>query len=165
LSQNRLKHTEVWVGSQGSEEVGDRGAAAFVKKYGPLGIFDNSYIVVLECTGAAEDIFLIERDMHRASYSSEVIKLLLKAHEEAKNENPDILNIRIGSLKIGACDACRYIHEGYKAAALMGMEHKKNKAVNWHSVEDAPRNIDKKILSDFLQVSLKFVEIVDRNLT
>ena len=161
LSQNKLKHTEVWVGSQGSEEVGDRGAEAFVKKYESLGIFDNSYTVVLECTGAAEDIFLIERDMHRASYSTDVIKLLLQAHTEVKNEYPNTLNIRMGRLKIGSCDACRYIHEGYKAAALMGMEHKKNKAVNWHSVNDNTQNISKKILKDFLSVCIKFIELVD----
>jgi len=41
------------------------------------------------------------------------------------------------------------------------MEHIKNKAVNWHSVNDAPENIEKKILLDFFDVSLKFVELVD----
>ena len=161
LSENRLKNVEVWIGSQGSEEVGDRGAEAFVEKYGKLGILDNSYTVVLECCGEAEDMFLIEKDMHRAVYDTEINSLLLQAHTDVKNENSDLINIRTGSLKIGSCDACRYIHEGFKAAALMGMEHTKNKAVNWHSVNDAPENIDKKILSDFLDVSLKFVELVD----
>jgi hypothetical protein len=161
LSENRPKNVEVWIGSQGSEEVGDKGAKAFVEKYGNLGVLDNSYAVVLECCGAAEDMFLIEKDMHRAVYNTEINNMLLQAHTEAKVENPDLLNIRTGSLKIGACDACRYIHEGFKAAALMGMEHEKNKAVNWHSVNDAPENIDKKILRDFLDVSLKFVDLVD----
>ncbi len=162
LSENRPKNVEVWIGSQGSEEVGDRGAEAFVEKYGKLGILDNSYTVVLECCGAAEDMFLIEKDMHQAVYDTEINSLLLQAHTETKVENLDLLNIRTGSLKIGACDACRYIHEGFKAAALMGMEHAKNKAVNWHSIKDAPENIDKKILSNFLVVSLKFVALVDK---
>jgi len=161
LNENRLKNVEIWIGSQGSEEVGDKGAKAFVEKYGKLGVLENSYTVVLECCGAAEDMFLIEKDMHRAVYDTEINNLLLQAHAEAKIENPDLLNIRTGSLKIGACDACRYIHEGFKAAALLGMEHIKNKAVNWHSINDAPENIDKKILHDFLDVSLKFVELVD----
>ncbi len=165
LSENRPKNVEVWIGSQGSEEVGDRGAEAFVEKYGKLGVLDNSYTVVLECCGAADDMFLIEKDMHRAVYDAEINSMLLQAHAKAKIENPDLLNIRTGSLKIGACDACRYIHEGFKAAALMGMEHVKNKAVNWHSVSDAPENIDKKVLSDFLNVSLKFVELVDQKLS
>ena len=162
LSKNRPKNVEVWVGSQGSEEVGDKGAKAFVEKYGKRGILNSSYTVVLECCGAAEDMFLIEKDMHQAVYDSEINNLLLKAHSEVKNENPDLLDIRTGSLKIGACDACRYIHEGFKAAALMGMEHIKNKAVNWHSVYDAPENINRKVLGDFLNVSLKFVELVDK---
>ena len=161
LSENRPKNVEVWIGSQGSEEVGDKGAKAFVEKYGKSGVLNNSYTVVLECCGAAEDMFLIEKDMHRAVYNTEINDILFQAHTDVKNENPDLLNIRTGSLKIGSCDACRYIHEGFKATALMGMEHAKNRAVNWHSVNDAPENIDKKILRDFLDVLLKFIELVD----
>jgi len=164
LSENRPKSVEIWIGSQGSEEVGDKGAKAFVEKYGKMGILDNSYAVVLECCGAAEDMFLIEKDMHRAVYNTEINNMLLQAHTEAKIENPDLLNIRTGSLKIGSCDACRYIHEGFKAAALMGMEHVKNRAINWHSVNDAPENINKKVLHNFLDVSLKFIELVDKKL-
>jgi hypothetical protein len=164
LSENRPKKVEVWIGSQGSEEVGDKGAKAFVEKYGKLGVLDNSYAVVLECCGAAEDMFLIEKDMHRAVYNTEINNMLVQAHTEAKIENPSLLNIRTGSLKIGSCDACRYIHKGFKAAALMGMEHVKNRAINWHSVNDAPENINKKVLRDFLDVSLKFVELVDKKL-
>jgi hypothetical protein len=156
---------EVWVGSQGSEEVGDKGAKAFVEKYGEIGILDNSYTVVLECCGAAEDMCIIEKDMHQAVYDSEINNLLLQAHAEVKSKNQGLLDIRTGSLKIGACDACRYIHEGFKAAALMGMEHVKNRAINWHSVNDASENINKKILSDFLEVSLKFIEIVDKTIS
>jgi len=44
----------------------------------------------------------------------------------------------------------------------MGMEHVKSRAVNWHSINIVPENIDKKILRDFLDVSLKFVELVDK---
>jgi hypothetical protein len=161
LSQNKPKNVEIWVGSQGSEEIGDRGAEAFVEKYGALGVLDNSYTVVLECCGAAEDMVLIERDMHRAQYDIEINEFLKEAYTEVKRNNPDIINIRSGSLKIGACDACRYIHKGYKASALMGMEHLKNKAVNWHSVNDNPQNISKKILRDFLEVCLQFIALVD----
>jgi hypothetical protein len=107
---------------------------------------------------------IIEKDMHRAVYDKEINSLLDEAYSAAKAENPDILKLRKVSLKIGACDACKYIHEGFKAAALMGMEHKKNKAVNWHSVNDAPENISRKVLRDFLDVSLKFIELIDKNL-
>jgi len=165
LSENRPKNVEVWIGSQGSEEVGDKGALAFVEKYGKLGILDNSFTVVLECCGAAEDMFLVKKDMHRAVYDTEINNLLLQAHADVKNKNPDALDIRTGSLKIGSCDACRFIHGGFKAAALMGMEHAKNRAINWHSVKDSPENIEKKILRDFFDVSLNFVELVDKKIT
>ncbi|MHA1671432.1 MAG: M28 family peptidase [Promethearchaeota archaeon] len=162
LSQNRLKHIEVWVGSQGSEEVGDKGAGAFVKKYGEQGILDNSYTVVLECCGAAEAIAIIERDMHGAVYDKEVNSLLDQAYNATKIENPKMLKLKKVNLKIGATDACQYIHEGYRASAMFGVEEHKNKAVNWHSINDAPENISKKVLKDFLEISLKFVELVDK---
>ena len=162
LSQNRLKNVEVWIGSQGSEEVGDKGAEAFVKKYGNLGKLDNSYTVVLECCGAAEMMAIIEKDMHRAVYDKDVSDILEDAYNAVKEENPDLLKLKKVKLTIGASDACTYIHGGYKASAIFGVEEHKNKALYWHSIEDAPRNMSKKVLKDFLEVSLKFVEIVDK---
>ncbi len=161
LSENRPQHVEVWIGSQGSEEVGDRGAKAFVEKYGKMGILDNAYAVVLECCGAADRILLIEKDMHTKAYTKEINEKLQIAYKNAKKENPNILKLDIGSLIIGSCDACRYIHSGYKAASVFGAESKKNKAINWHSVKDSPENISKHVLKDFLALSLNFVELID----
>lgn len=162
LSQNKPKNVEVWIASQGSEEIGDKGAGAFVKKYGGQGLLDNSYTVVLECCGAAEAMAIIERDMHRAVYDKDVNYLLENAYNQVKEENTELLKLKRVKLKIGACDACQYIHDGFKASAIFGIEVKKNKAVNWHSVKDAPENIEKKVLKDFLEVCLKFVELVDK---
>jgi len=164
LSKNRLKNVEVWVGSQGSEEVGDKGAGAFVKKYGEQGILDNSYTVVLECCGAADEMAIIEKDMHGAIYDKEVNNILEDAYNAVKKENSDILKLRKVNLKIGACDACQYIHKGYKASAIFGVEEHKHKAVNWHSVNDAPENISKKVLKDFFNVCLKFIELIDQKI-
>jgi hypothetical protein len=105
---------------------------------------------------------IIEKDMHRAVYDKEINSLLDEAYSAAKAENPDILKLRKVKLTIGACDACQYIHKGYKASAIFGVEEHKNKAVNWHSIKDAPENIEKKVLKDFLEVSLKFIELVDK---
>ncbi|TFG04107.1 MAG: M28 family peptidase [Promethearchaeota archaeon] len=161
LSIHRPKNVEVWVGSMGSEEVGDKGAKAFVEKYGKLGILDGSHVIVLEQCGDADEMMILEKDMHKANYSEEINELLLKAHEEIRKERPGILPLKKGRLIIGSCDACRYIHEGYKAAALMGTEKGRRKAPNWHSIEDTPENIDKKVLEDFLAVCLKTIELID----
>lgn len=165
LSKDRPRHLEVWIGSQGSEEVGDKGAKAFVEKYGKFGILNNAYALVLECCGAADRILLIESDMHTKTYPKEIIEKVLIAYENVKKENPNILNLDIGSLKIGSCDACRYVHKGYKAIPIFGVESKKNKAVNWHSVKDSPENINKSVLKDYLALSLKFVQLIDETFT
>lgn len=162
LSENRPKNIEVWIGSMGSEEVGDKGAKAFVEKYGKLGILDNAYALILEECGDGEEIFIITKDMHKATYNLEIIEKIQKAHQIVKEENPDILNLRQGRLIIGSCDACRYIHKGYKAAAIMCVEKGMKKPPNWHSINDTPENINKKVLSDFFKLSLKFIELVDR---
>ena len=160
LSENRPKNVEVWVCSQGSEEVGDKGARAFVHKYGDY--LENAYSVILEGSGAAGAILIINKDMHKAIYSKEINDKLEQAHENVKKRYPELLPLRKGRLIIGACDAGRYLEEGYKAAALIGREKDKNKAVNWHSVLDAPENIDREVLYQFLEICLEFVRMVDK---
>jgi hypothetical protein len=161
LSQNRPKNVEVWVGSQGSEEVGDKGAKAFVEKYGKLGILDNAYAIVLEECGDGEEILIVLKDMHKAIYNEEIIEKIQIVHSQIKKENPNILPLRTGRLIIGSCDACRYIHKGYKAAVIMGTEKGKNKAPHWHSPEDTPENIKKEVQKNFLEICLEFVKYVD----
>ncbi|MFX0071585.1 MAG: M28 family peptidase [Candidatus Hermodarchaeota archaeon] len=162
LSNKRPRNVEVWVGSQGSEEVGDKGAKAFVEKYGKLGILNNSYTIVLEECGGGDEIMMLEKDMHKAIYSKEINEKLLKSYDQLKNQKRNILPIKTGNLIIGSCDACRYIHKGFKAAAIIGVEKGKRKPPHWHSVDDTPENVHKENLQDFLELSLKFVELVDR---
>lgn len=161
LRENRPKHVEVWIVSQGSEEVGDKGARAFVEKYGEKGYLDNSYTLVLECCGAADAMLLVEKDMHRIIYDKEMNRKLKSVYDELQSKDPNLLDLRIDKLKIGACDAVRYLENGYQATALFGVEKNKNKAVNWHSVKDGPENIEKRVLEDFLKISLLFIQKVD----
>ncbi len=161
LSQNRPKNVEVWVGSQGSEEVGDKGAKAFVEKYGKLGILDNAYALILEECGDGEEILAVLKDMHKAVYDKEIIEKIQSVHAKIKKDNPDLLPLRTGRLIIGSSDACRYIHKGYKAAVIMGTEKGKNKAPHWHSPDDTPENIKKEIQMTFLEICLEFVKLID----
>lgn len=144
LSEHRPRNVEIWICSQGSEEVGDKGARVFVEKYGELGYLDNCYNLILECCGAAKAILLVEKDMHGIVYDKEMNELLKKIISELKENESNFLDFRTDNLKIGACDVVRYIENGYKATALFGVEKNKNKAVNWHSSEDIPENLDKK---------------------
>ncbi len=163
LSKNRPRNVEVWVGSQGSEEVGDKGAKAFVAKYGGQGLLDNSYAFVMDSCGAGTEIFLIHKDtMHHATYSMDIIERIQKAHEVLKKEKSNVLNLRIGRISLGSTDACRYAHKGYKAGALIVVDGALNKPRNWHSVNDVPENLDKEVMRDILEICLNFVEIVDQ---
>ncbi|MFX1298629.1 MAG: M28 family peptidase, partial [Promethearchaeota archaeon] len=164
LSKNRPRNIEVWVGSQGSEEVGDQGARAFVKKYGKeKGLLDNAYAVVLDACGEGSEIFLIHKDtMHHATYSMEIIERIQKAHAMLKKEKPDIIDIDVGRIPLGSSDACRYIHAGYKAATIIVRDAALKKPRYWHSVEDIPENLDKGVLHTILEICLNFVEIVDQ---
>ncbi|MHA1299201.1 MAG: M28 family peptidase [Candidatus Helarchaeota archaeon] len=161
LSQNRPKNVEVWVGSQGSEEVGDKGAKAFVAKYGKE--LKNAYAVVLDSCGAGTEIFLIHKDtMHACEYDLDVIKRLQKAYELYKKEKPDVMDLRVGRIFLGSCDACRYVKKGYKAGGLIVMDGALRKPRHWHSPEDIPENLEKPVLKDILEICLNFVEIVDK---
>ncbi|MHA1379529.1 MAG: M28 family peptidase [Candidatus Helarchaeota archaeon] len=161
LSTNRPKNVEVWVGSQGSEEVGDKGAKAFVAKYGKE--LKNAYAVVLDSCGAGTEIFLIHKDtMHVCTYSMEVIEKIQQAYEQYKKENPDAINCRIGRIALGSCDACRYVKKGYKAAGLIVVDGALNKPRYWHTPQDIPENLEKNVMKDILEICLNFVEIVDR---
>ena len=164
LSKNRPRNVEVWIGSQGSEEVGDQGARYFVKKYGKeKGLLDNAYAVVLDACGAGSEIFLIHKDtMHHATYSIEIIDRLKKAHEMCKRENPNIIGLDSGRIPLGSSDACRYIHAGFKAATLIVRDAALKKPRYWHSVKDIPENLEKDVLHLILEICLNFVEIVDQ---
>ncbi|MHA1652220.1 MAG: M28 family peptidase [Candidatus Helarchaeota archaeon] len=162
LSKHRPKNVEVWVGSQGSEEVGDKGAKAFVEKYGKMGLLDNAYAFIMDSCGAGSEIFLIHKDtQHRATYSMEVIERIQKAYNMLKKEDPNVLDCNIGRIPLGSTDACRYVHKGYKAAALVVIDGGLKKPRNWHSIHDIPENLDKNVMRQILEICLNFVEIVD----
>ena len=100
--------------------------------------------------------------MHSCTYSMEIIERILKAYEMLKKENPDIMGIDYGRIPLGSSDACRYIKAGYKAATIIVRDAALKKPRYWHSVEDTPENIDKKVLHLILEICLNFIEIVDR---
>lgn len=122
LSEHRPQNIEIWICSQGSEEVGDKGARAFVEKIGKRGYLDNSYNLILECCGAAEAILLVEKDMHGIVYDKEMNEQITSVINRLRKEDPNFLDFRTDKLKIRACDVVRYIENGYKATALFGVE-------------------------------------------
>lgn len=163
LKDHRPKNVEVWVGSQGSEEVGDKGAKAFVEKYGKqLGKLNDAYALVLDSAGAGTEIFIIYKDtMHRATHSMEIIERFQKAHDIYQGENQNAMKCGIGRIFLGSSDACRYAHAGYKTAAIIVIDGALKKPRHWHSIHDIPENLDKAVLYEMLETCLNFIELVD----
>jgi len=79
--------------------VGDKGAKAFVQKYGELGILDNA--LILEECGDGEEILIVLKDMHKAVYDMEIIEKIQRSHAKVKDVNSNILPLRSGRLIIG----------------------------------------------------------------
>ncbi len=161
LSVNRPKNIEVIVGSMGSEEIGDRGAKAFVDKHGDL--LKDSYAFIIDSAGVGDKLYIVEKDMmHLTKYSPEVVKHIEDAYNLYKQENPNTIQCERGGIPLGSSDACMYAKAGYKASFVIAIGEKLKKPPHWHSITDIWQNIDKKVLKDIIGICVKFVELVDK---
>jgi hypothetical protein len=161
--ENRPKNVELIVGSMGSEEIGDRGAKAFVDNHGDL--LKNSFGFIVDSAGAGDKIYIVEKDtMHLTKYSPEVVDRIEKAYNLFKEDNPDATECERGGIPLGSSDACMYSKAGYKASFIITIGKKAKKPPNWHSLTDTWQEIDKKVLKDVIGICLKFVELVDNEM-
>mgnify|MGYP006278844135 CR=1 FL=1 len=161
--ENRPENVELIVGSMGSEEIGDRGAKAFVDKHGDL--LEDSYGFIVDSAGAGDKIYIVEKDtMHLTKYSPEVVERIEKAYSLFKKQNPDATECERGGIPLGSSDACMYSKAGYKASFIITIGQKVKKPPNWHSMTDTWQQIDKKILKDVIGICLNFVELVDNEM-
>ncbi|MGV9202866.1 MAG: M28 family peptidase [Promethearchaeia archaeon] len=161
--ENRPQNVELIVGSMGSEEIGDRGAKAFVDKHGDL--LEDSYGFIVDSAGAGDKIYIVEKDtMHLTKYSPEVVQRIEKAYELYKQKNPDAMLCERGGIPLGSSDACMYSKAGYKASFIITIGKKNKKPPNWHSLTDTWQEIDKKVLKDIIGICVNFVELVDEEM-
>ncbi|MFO8019292.1 MAG: M28 family peptidase [Promethearchaeia archaeon] len=161
--ENKPENVELIVGSMGSEEIGDRGAKAFVDKHGDL--LEDSYGFIVDSAGGGDKIYIVERDiMHLTKYSPEVVQRIEKAYNLFKEKNPDVTECERGGIQLGSSDACMYSRAGYQASFIVTIGEKLKKPPNWHSLTDTWEEIDKKVLNDVIGICLKFVELVDKEM-
>ena len=89
-SENRLHNVELWIGGFGSEECGERGAHAFVKKYKAQGLLNNAHAVIPDSIGAGNRITIITNEkMHFARHDPEVTNRMFKAYQEFIAQEPE----------------------------------------------------------------------------
>nr|MDO8086442.1 M28 family peptidase [Candidatus Sigynarchaeum springense] len=170
VKEHRPKHVEVWTGAFGCEEAGQRGSKRFVSKYGPLGLLDNSYTVVLESISgigfgilAAEKMYLTWPQMRPVVHSKELVDKFFNAVETYRKEKGAIPYYKIHEATFAGTDATRFTQQGYKAIALASGGD--NMFIsNWHDESDVPRNINKLMLWHAVNMCATFIDEMDKEM-
>ncbi|NVM05100.1 MAG: M20/M25/M40 family metallo-hydrolase [Candidatus Helarchaeota archaeon] len=165
-AEHRPENVEVWVGSFGAEEVGQRGSKAFVKKYGKKGILDNSLSVILESVGGGEGIGILKTEkMYFTTHFKEVYEPVYEAFKKYESENKGVVPGQLHEAVFAGTDAVRFSKKGYPACAVVGGAIETLFLKNWHSPADIPENLNKKLMRDVLETCLYFVELIDKRVT
>ncbi len=171
FKEHRPKHVEIWAGSFGCEEAGQRGSKRFVAKYGPAGVLDNAYTVVLESiSGAgfgivsAEKMYLTWPQMKPVFHSKELVDKFFKACEDYRREKGAVPYYIIYEATFAGTDACRFSQKGYKAIALGAGDPHNMFIEHWHDEEDKPENINKLALWHATNMCATFIDELDKEM-
>lgn len=169
--QNQLKNIELFVGTFGAEEIGDRGSHAFVEKYGPTGILDNMVAIIPEsCAGGTNLAVLAQEKMHLAKHDPQVCQEVQNAYDSYRaslpaDEQAKIFPCEIKVLPFAASDAGSFSLKGYKATAILGYEGSIMKPANWHQESDIPENLNPKMMDVVIHMILEYIQKKDQELS
>nr|MDO8110580.1 M28 family peptidase [Candidatus Sigynarchaeota archaeon] len=169
LKNHRPKNLEVWVGAFGCEEAGQRGSKRFVAKYGPSGVLDNTYTVVVESVGAgmgfgilsAEKMYLTWPQLKPVYHSQELANKFFNSCENYRKVKKAVPYYMLHEATFAGTDATRFSQKGYKAIAL-GAGGANLFIENWHNKEDKPENLNKLMLWHALNFCATFVDDMDK---
>lgn len=171
--ENRPKNIEVWCGSFGAEEAGQRGSRAFVQQT-PKKVLNNSYSIILESVGGGEGIGILKAEtmyltinkkfpfIHPIIHSPDVYDRLYKAYGIAKSKKKGFPISELVIAKFAGTDAVRFSEKGYKSCAIVGGGIETKFIKNWHSLDDVPENLNKDLMKAVLNICLEFIELVDK---
>ncbi len=167
--KNRLKNVELWIGSFGSEECGERGSHAFIKKYSEMGLLDkNSIAIIPESLGAGSNLGILTKElMHLVTHDYAVCEYINTAFESLVREvgNENVIQCRIvPDLKMGASDGGRFALAGYSSSTLFGYEGKIKKPPNWHEVTDDPDHLKPKTLRTAIGIYIHLIKNLDEKI-
>jgi hypothetical protein len=166
--ENRLNNVELWVGSFGSEECGERGSDYFIKKYSKMGLLDNCTAVIPESLGAGTDLAILTKErMHLATHDKSVCEYIDRAYQNLIEEvgNKNVVHCRIApDLKMGASDGGRFALAGYPSSTLIGFEGNIMKPANWHEITDDPEHLTHNVFRTAIGIYIQLVKMLDKNL-
>jgi hypothetical protein len=171
LYKNKPKNVEVWCGAFGAEEAGMRGSQNFVKDI-PRNILDNSYTIVLDSVGAGDGVAILEEEdmylklnnkypfVHPSKHDKELCDKVYKVTKSLNQKSP---SVEVMKSKFAGTDASSFSLEGYKACSIVCGDKKSHFVVNWHTMEDIPKNLDKNVLQHVLDMILETVNSIDKD--
>ncbi len=165
--EQKLKNIELWVGSFGSEEVGERGSHAFVKKYGKSGDLNNAITIVPESCGAGSELAIITYErMHLAHHNLPLCNEVFDAYKKYSKEKApqDVVPCSVKALPFAASDAGRFSLAGFPATMILGYDGAIMKPANWHSKEDKPENLNIKMITTVFGIIKTYISDLDEKL-
>lgn len=171
FKEHRPENVEIWFGSFGSEEAGQRGSRRFVRKYGVDGKeLDNSYTVVLESLSgmglavlSAEKMYLTWPGMKPVFHSKELVDKFVASIDHYKAERRGVPYTTVHEATFAGTDATRFSQKGFKTLALVAGGT--NMFIdNWHDRNDTPENINRLTLWHAANMCATFVDDLDKEL-
>ena len=163
-AKHPLHYVELIVGGFGSEEIGDQGAEAYVKRHRPLGNLANAITIVPESCGAGRELGIVEREkMHGVIHDRATCELVLQAYDRYKANARSPIPCSIKTLGFAGTDAGPFSLAGHTATAIIGIAGAMNKPSNWHSRHDTPQNLMPDFLGAVAEILRHFVAIVEES--
>ena len=169
-NNKKYNNIELWCGTFGSEEAGQRGSGAFVKKYGEeLGILKNSFTLVPESVGVADVIgFITAEQMHFVEHSKELVRRFEEAYKAClvmiALSGEKFCKMGASAQDFAGSDAMRFSEKGYEAISFIGGDKDDHWPLNYHSHTDIPENIRPAPMRYLLEVILVFLDKLDKDL-
>jgi len=144
-TEHRLNRIELWLGSFGSEECGERGSHYFVQEYGDRqSALKNAIAVIPESVGAGDHLHIIlEEKMHFAKHDPDLCAKVHSGFLAYHQKHPQLMNLQtivMKSLPFAASDAGRFAHAGIPSAMIIAFDDT-NKPPNYHMTGDRPENL------------------------
>lgn len=166
FSEHRPDYVEIWFGSVGAEEAGQRGS----RRFGAAHVHDefmrdHGYLIALDSVSGPSLAILQGEGMRipKVAYTPEIVAKLLEAAEAYKAECPpgEMPDYQGVFATFGGTDACSLVKSGLKAGGIAAGDPKTMYVDNWHQASDTPENINGSMLWTVFNVCRLLVEKKD----
>jgi len=151
-----LENTEIGILFTGSEEIGIRGAKAFVNKHAKEMNDVPTAIVNLETLRDIKYLSILRRDINATIKNDhDIERLILKACENLSYD------VSLDVVEVGATDAAAFSQAGMKATTLVAMAHQLENY--YHTRRDTWDNMNPEVMSNVLDICIETTWLFDKN--